>query len=59
MSAEIIQFVPRPNPNRDKALIDQTNMEQMAVNVLHQALGYPDAQHASGIDGLWPEKDGA
>ena len=57
MPADIIQFVPRPNPDRKPA--QPETLEQMAVNVLHQALGYPDAQHASGIDGLWHGDDGA
>lgn len=58
MSAEIINFVPRPNPNRSESL------DQMANEIMHAALyGVPVAFLTA--DTVWladcvvPEKDPA
>jgi hypothetical protein len=50
MTAKIIQFVPRPNPNRQ-------TLEQQAIGIVDQINGIV-GWNASGIDSLtWPGVD--
>lgn len=46
MSAEIIQFIPRPNPNREKQL------EARAIEIANAAFPSVFAFDGSGIDGM-------
>lgn len=38
MSADIIMFVPKPNPNRDKPFRELTPIEQMAYELMDVAV---------------------
>jgi len=52
MTAEIIQFVPRPNPDRERKLAEEA---AKILNPFVETAGYTE----SGIDGLWKDTDPA
>ena len=63
MTAEIIQFIPRPNPDRDRKLAEE------AAKILApfvETTGYTDTPPCemaplggAGIDGMWKDADPA
>jgi hypothetical protein len=58
MSADIIQFIPRPNPDRAKR---EAEVQQQAADLMHQVLfGAPlHSDHGLTIPYQAPEKDPA
>ena len=63
MTAQIIQFIPRPNPDRDRKLAEEA---AKILTPFVETTGYTDTSpsemipyHGAGIDGMWKDTDPA